>query len=140
MSQVGNALKMYLILQGKGKCKISELAQELEVDERSIRRYRDDLEQAGIFIKSERGKNGGYCLYSDGYLLGLNMSDSEFNSLQLVEKQLNDSMHIASKDISMLLNKINIIFKRKNIYSDGFDNHMKKSLFQILIVRLREKL
>lgn len=126
MSQIGNVLKMYLILQGKSKCKISELAQELEVDERTIRRYRDDLEQAGIFIDSKRGRNGGYSLYSDNYLLGLNISDSEFNSLQLVEKQLNDSLHITSKDISMLMNKIKTVLEKRNISSSGFDNHMKK--------------
>ena len=126
MSQIGNILKMYLILQGKPKCKISELAQELEVDGRTIRRYRDALEQAGIFIDSKSGKNGGYSLYSDNYLLGLNITDSEFNSLQLVEKQLNDSFHIASKDISMLINKIKTVLEKRNISSSGFDNHMEK--------------
>jgi|BioPla2DNA2_1021312.scaffolds.fasta_scaffold37458_1 predicted DNA-binding transcriptional regulator YafY len=143
MSQIGNALKMYLILQVRSKCKISELAQEVEVDERSIRRYRDDLEQAGIYIDSKRGKDGGYSLYSDNYLLGLNISDSEFNSLQLVQKELKDSMHIASKDISILANKINVVVKEKAISSDGFNNHiinhMKKDTISNIDPKIERK-
>ncbi len=126
MSQVGNALRMYLLLKVRDKCKISELAQMLEVDERTVRRYRDDLEQAGIYIDSERGKNGGYRLLSNNHLLALNISANEFNSLQLIEKQLKDSVHVVSKDISSLTEKIRVISHKNNIQSNEFNNHMKK--------------
>ena len=88
MSQVGNAIKMYILLQANGKMKISEIASLLEVDERSVRRYRDDLECASIFVDSERGKYGGYRLYDDNLMLGLNISTQEQNSLQFVENIL----------------------------------------------------
>jgi DeoR/GlpR family transcriptional regulator of sugar metabolism len=48
MSQIGNALRMLVLLKGNGMMKIKELAQIIGVKERTIRRYRDDLEQARI--------------------------------------------------------------------------------------------
>lgn len=47
---------MIELLHGRGKMKISELAAELEVKERMIRIYRDELEKAGIYVESERGR------------------------------------------------------------------------------------
>lgn len=126
MSQVGNAIKMYTLLQARGKMKISEIASSLEMDERSVRRYRDDLDSASIYIDSERGKYGGYRLYNDNFLLGLNISTQEHNSLQLVEKYLKDSRHIASKDISSVVAKINAINNVKKKEQVDFCNHMAK--------------
>jgi predicted DNA-binding transcriptional regulator YafY len=126
MGQVGNALKMYILLQANGKMKISEIASMLEVDERSVRRYRYDLECASIFIDSERGKYGGYRLYDDNLMLGLNISTQEQNSLQFVEKYLGDSRHIASKDISNIVAKINAINSAKDREQVDFCNHMAK--------------
>ncbi|NLD48230.1 MAG: WYL domain-containing transcriptional regulator [Clostridiaceae bacterium] len=126
MSQVGNAIKMYILLQANGKMKISDIASILEVDERSVRRYRDDLACASIFIDSERGKYGGYRLYDDNLLLGLNISTQEQNSLQFVEKCLKDSRQIASKDISNIVVKINAINSARNREQVDFCNHMAK--------------
>lgn len=128
MSQVGNAIKMYLLLQANGKMKISEIASELEVDERQVRRYREHLEYASILIDADRGKYGGYKLLNDNFMLGLNISAQEQYSLQLVERYLNDSMHIAAKDISSLVTKINIINKYKNSEQMDFCNHMAKEI------------
>jgi predicted DNA-binding transcriptional regulator YafY len=55
---VGNALRMLIVLKSKGKIKIKNLAEILEVDERTVRRYKDDLLQAGIYISSRGGKYG----------------------------------------------------------------------------------
>lgn len=43
MSQVGNALNMLILLKSRGKMKAKELADILEVKERTIRRYKEDL-------------------------------------------------------------------------------------------------
>jgi len=45
--------------------KISELSDYLEVSDREIRRYRDDLDMAGFSIESKMGRDGGYRLMSD---------------------------------------------------------------------------
>ncbi len=50
------------LLQARGRIGGSELAERLEVDERSVRRYVTMLQDLGIPITSERGRYGGYRL------------------------------------------------------------------------------
>ena len=50
------------LLQARGRIGGGELAQRLEVDERSVRRYVAMLQDIGIPITSERGRHGGYRL------------------------------------------------------------------------------
>ncbi len=128
MSQIGNALKMYFLLKSKGKMKSRDIAGLLETDERTVRRYRADLEQAGIFIGSETGKYGGYKLMDDNLLLGLNLTDSEYFSLQLIEKYLKDTKHIAAADISSIAEKINVLNRLRNIEAQEISSHMAKAI------------
>lgn len=53
---------MIELLHARGKMKISELAELLEVKERMVRIYRDDIEMAGIKIDTTKGRDGGYSL------------------------------------------------------------------------------
>ena len=112
MSQVGNALNMLILLKSRGKMKAKELADILEVKERTIRRYKEDLMQAGIYIMSEGGKYGGYYIDTDDYLLGLNITDDEYISLLIAEKQFSDTNHPVTKDFQMFLEKINVIYEK----------------------------
>jgi len=50
------------LLQSRGGISGQALAQALEVEERSIRRYIMMLRDMGIPIDGERGRHGGYCL------------------------------------------------------------------------------
>ena len=50
MSKISNVLTMLQLLQSGKKYSISELSNELEVSERMIRVYKEDLEKAGIYI------------------------------------------------------------------------------------------
>jgi predicted DNA-binding transcriptional regulator YafY len=66
MSKISNSLLMLFYLNNKlSYTKISELADYLEVSNREIRRYRDDLEMAGFSIESKMGRDGGYRLMDD---------------------------------------------------------------------------
>lgn len=66
MSRISNSLLMLFYLNNKNTyTKISELSDYLEVSEREIRRYRDDLEMAGFYIESKMGRDGGYRLMND---------------------------------------------------------------------------
>ena len=56
------------LLQSRGQISAQELAQTLEVEERSVRRYVTMLRDIGIPIESERGRYGGYAL-RPGYRL-----------------------------------------------------------------------
>ncbi|MBO1580713.1 HTH domain-containing protein [Bacillus sp. XF8] len=48
MSKLSNCLRMIELLQARGKIQIRELAEELEVKERMIQLYKNDLEKAGV--------------------------------------------------------------------------------------------
>ena len=62
MSKISNVLTMLQLLQSGRKYSISELSKELEVSERMIRVYKEDLEKAGIYIETIMGPYGGYVL------------------------------------------------------------------------------
>jgi predicted DNA-binding transcriptional regulator YafY len=56
------------LLQSRGRISGADLAQCLEVDRRTVRRYVALLEEIGVPITSERGRHGGYELIA-GYKL-----------------------------------------------------------------------
>ena len=62
MSKISNVLTMLQLLQSGRKYNINELANKLEVSERMIRVYKEDLEKAGIYIDTIMGPYGGYIL------------------------------------------------------------------------------
>ena len=62
MSKVSNAITMLESLQTGKKYSINELSNKLEVSERMIRVYKEDLEKAGIYIDTIMGPYGGYVL------------------------------------------------------------------------------
>ncbi len=88
VSKVSNALKMLILLKSRGRMKVQEIADELEVDKRNINRYKDDLEQAGIYINSIPGRYGGYEIEGEDYLSSLYLSLDEYNSLMFAVEQL----------------------------------------------------
>jgi predicted DNA-binding transcriptional regulator YafY len=50
------------LLQSRGRIGGAELAQRLDVDRRTVRRYISKLEELGIPITAEHGRDGGYAL------------------------------------------------------------------------------
>lgn len=68
MSKLSNTLTMIELLQGGRKYNVKELASILEVSERMIRIYKEDLEKAGIYIDVIMGPYGGYVLRQNAHL------------------------------------------------------------------------
>ena len=62
MSKVSNVITMLELLQSGRKYSINELSNKLEVSERMIRVYKEDLEKSGIYIDTIMGPYGGYVL------------------------------------------------------------------------------
>ena len=62
MSKVSNVITMLGLLQTGKKYSINELSNKLEVSERMIRVYKEDLEKAGIYIDTIMGPYVGYVL------------------------------------------------------------------------------
>lgn len=84
-------MSIMILLQNRGKMTAKELANELEVSDRTILRDMDALTNAGIPIVSQRGKEGGWHLLDNfrSKLNGLNIDDMKslflFPSAELLE-------------------------------------------------------
>lgn len=103
---------MIELLHGRGKMKISELAEELEVKERMIRIYRDELEKAGIFVESERGRGGGYYISNTSLFPIKNLSNKELRALTFaIEQLLSKGNAIYSGDAQVALDKLKALRK-----------------------------
>lgn len=111
MSKFSNILKMIILLKSRGKMKAKELSEELEVDERQIRKYRDDLEMAGVHIESLRGIDGGYIINGFDHLMNLDIKEEELFALNLANTQLKDAGFIYYNELSFLIDKLNSLKK-----------------------------
>lgn len=76
-------LTMLELLQSREEVSGQELAQKLEVDERSIRRYIMMLRDLGIPIEGERGRHGGYSLRAGFRLPPLMFNKDEITAVVL---------------------------------------------------------
>ncbi|WP_394825495.1 helix-turn-helix transcriptional regulator [Pendulispora albinea] len=71
------------LLQTHGRMSGSQLAERLEIDRRTVRRYIAMLEELGIPITAERGRDGAYALVSGFKLPPLMFTDDEALALSI---------------------------------------------------------
>ena len=62
MSKISNVILMLEYLSNGRKYSVKELASLLEVSERMVRSYKEELDKAGIYIDTIMGPYGGYVL------------------------------------------------------------------------------
>lgn len=86
MSKVANMLNMVKILEDGKIHTIQDLADELEVSTRMIRIYKQELEQAGIYIKGKQGINGGYILDNMKNTIDIGLTGEEIYQLKNMKK------------------------------------------------------
>lgn len=86
MSKVANMLNMVKILEDGKIHTIQDLADELEVSTRMIRIYKQELEQAGIYIQGKQGINGGYILDNMKSTIGIGLTGEEIYQLKNMKK------------------------------------------------------
>lgn len=106
MSRVSNALKMYMILQTREIVKAEELAEILEVSPRMIQEYKNDLEKAGIYIGSKRGRSGGYYLENTFELKGIEFRKNELEALKMATQVIKNGNYPYSVDFELFSSKI----------------------------------
>lgn len=71
------------LLQARGRLSGPELAERLEVDLRTVRRYVTMLQDLGIPVEAERGRHGGYRLRPGFRLPPLLFTDDEALAVML---------------------------------------------------------
>lgn len=93
MSKVANMLNMVKILEDGKIHTIQDLANELEVSTRMIRIYKQELEQAGIYIQGRQGINGGYILDNMKNTIDIGLTGEEIYQLKNMKKnELDESI------------------------------------------------
>ena len=76
-------LTLLAILQAGGTFTVADLAERLDVDERTLRRYATHLTELGIPVEARRGRYGGYRLGPGYKLPPLMLTDDETEAVLL---------------------------------------------------------
>jgi len=109
MSKISNVILMLDYLNTGNKYSVHELSEKLGVTERMIKYYKKELENAGIFIDTFMGPNGGYFLIKNS---------SFYNRFTKYDLQLLESIYSKLKSTDFQnLDKFNVLIEKvKNIY------------------------
>ncbi|RKP47354.1 WYL domain-containing protein [Cohnella endophytica] len=121
------------LLQEHGRLSSRELAERLEISERTVHRDMEALSAAGIPVYSERGANGGWLL-SEGYRSHMTgMTTGEIRSLLLLQTSsvvkdlgLNDQVQAALRKLLAALPSAarqDAEYVRERIHIDGAGWH-----------------
>lgn len=135
IGSVENSIKMAILLQGRGKMKAYELAQELDVSERQILKYKKYLEEAGILIDSKQGAHGGYSMLGRS-LLGLKIDEKDYMDYFTVNpksnldygkyKKLCSDIHfsyISKRKMNITYRSLTSGYSNRNIHPYGLFNY-----------------
>lgn len=109
MSKLSNILTMLELLNSGKKYSIKELAETIEVSERMIRMYKEDIEKSGIYIDTIMGPYGGYVLNQS-----IRMPVRKFrkNDYELLSSYIEKENNLQKKERLILLqDKIKGIYK-----------------------------
>lgn len=135
-------VSILLLLQNHGRMTAKDLAEKLEVSERTIHRDMEALSMAGIPVFAERGTNGGWTL-TEGYRTDLTgLKESELQSLLLVSPTvqlhdlgMRDSFEAAWQKLlaaSPATTRQNAQLVRQRIHIDGAGWHPSTESFPSL--------
>ena len=108
MSKVSNVITMLELLQSGKKYSINELSNKLEVSERMIRVYKEDLEKSGIYIDTIMGPYGGYVL---NQLVRMPVRKFKMKDAKLLDKYIaNEKNKDIKEELILLQDKIKGIY------------------------------
>ncbi len=103
-------------LLGKRSVTASYLAEKYEVSKRSIYRYLNSLEMAGVPLYTERGNSGGYRLVDTYRISSTYMTSQEFDQVISALNAINNE--VENKHLTNAITKLTAVSKHE--YS-GFD-------------------
>lgn len=101
MSKVANMLKMLKILKDEKIHNMNDIAEKIEISPRMVKQYKNELEQAGIYIESKRGINGGYSLNKELNNIDIGLTYQELIKLKEIEQYFNEN-----QDFKKIIGKI----------------------------------
>ena len=101
MSKVANMLKMIKILKDEKIHNMKDIAEKIEISPIMVKQYKNELEQAGIYIESKRGINGGYSLNKELNNIDIGLTYQELIKLKEIEQYFNDD-----QDFKKIIGKI----------------------------------
>ena len=136
MSKLSNTLTLLQLLQDGKKYSIKELSEILEVSERMIRIYKDELDKSGIYVDSIRGPYGGYVISNKIKIPIRKFSEEDLETLELIiNKETNKKTKENLQNISDKIKGIYIKRKQEDdtILDDNFNkkfNLINKALKQ----------
>ena len=94
-------LKMIKILKDEKIHNMKDIAEKIEISPRMVKQYKNELEQAGIYIESKRGINGGYSLNKELNNIDIGLTYQELIKLKQIEQYFNDD-----QDFKKIIGKI----------------------------------
>lgn len=124
MSKLTNTLLMLQLLQNGRKYSIKELAQKIEVSERMIRKYKEELEYSGIYIDTIKGPYGGYVLNKDVNIPFLNLNSNDIDIITKASNLINNSyikQELLNINSKIALNLNNKESNKKLIIADNLE-------------------
>ena len=133
MSKVSNVILMLEYLENGRKYSIKELSEKLEVSERMVRVYKEELEKAGIYIDTLMGPYGGYVLNQSVRIPSRKFTKSDYEFLK--------NLKVDEKDRE----KLQIIAdKVHGVYFDSTNEKLElkdsiKTSYNILARAIKEK-
>lgn len=113
MSKVANMLNMIQILKDGKIHNMKEIAKQIEVSPRMIKQYKNELEQAGIYIESRRGMYGGYMINHELNNIDIGLTYNELKKLDEVGKK--NSNEEIKKIIEKICNSYNKNIRKNNL-------------------------
>ncbi len=142
MGKVSNVLTMLELLSNNRKYSIKELSSRLEVSERMIRIYKQELEIAGIYIDSIRGPYGGYVLTHNVLIPSRSFSKYDILLLNNIFDILkNNKEFFFENEYQKLIDKVSGIYKgsKKKSSTDALNENNNKDKYNILSKAIKEK-
>ena len=133
MSKVSNIITMLELLQSGRKYSINELSNKLEVSERMIRVYKEDLEKSGIYIDTIMGPYGGYVLNQS---VRMPVRKFKMKDAKLLDKYIaNEKNKDIKEELIFLQDKIKGIY----IGSKQEEKELNLKYYIILMVKVKMK-
>lgn len=142
MSKLSNTLTMLELLNNNRKYSVKELSEILEVTDRMVRIYKQDLEKAGIYIDTIKGPYGGYILSHNILLPQRGFSKYDIlllNTSYEFLKQNNEFLF--NKEYIELVDKVDGIYKstKKKSVNNILKENDNKGKYNILSKAIKEK-